>query len=577
MYFFVSGINIDSNELLLLIGIAISVLILLIVVLSFIIQHRDVNQFRKNVKESSNSLRVFVIDSHKDKVYFFNRARLRERRITSITEFYNQFPANERSKIISWIGRLLEGAPDTPMYLEINVLINYNKKSFFSLLKVEKVDRAKGLIFLESYLLKYMYAQKSKNAQIKKFLSREKYEDILFSSRNKYKGITIAINFFNKRTLNPTISHLVFAQIKNVLVPYISPTRPMLEYLDDKIVISDLKISTRAGTIALINTFKNEINRLLMITSNEERVGYTFGAAENKNFSSFDELIQTVTLLSDVAKDDKKDVIFHDIGHKVSSDGSVQHYRTEVERIVQDKKLKYEYRPIYNVTRNRLLGYQAFISPLDSFFDSIDELKTYALRTEDDKELFATIARNSISRFIQEKDGVTLRLFFPLSINEIPYVNRTFAHISSIKDTNIVLILSEDDLLSMPKDSNDSLIAMLKTFKSKGYEVSLLINNKETALPPQIYEAFDYFLISVTSHLTGRRVQGRQLPTFQSLIEQLLRYNKPIVATDIPTWELVEYIIKLGIEIVSSEAISQRSENVLPLSKKALTKLKNMN
>lgn len=576
MHLYVLGLPFTTEELFILGGVIVAILILAFLFSAFFINQGDDAAFRQKVRESSNSLRVFVIDSKNDKVSFFNRSRLEEKKTSTITEFYNHFPANERSKVVAWIGELLEGGPDVPQFLEINVLINYNKKSLFSLLQVEKVDRENGLIYLESYLLKYMYAAKTKNSHVKKFLTREKFASTIANS--PAKGMTISINLFDKRTLDKGISHLLFAQIKNVLVPYAIATRPMFENDEKHIIIGDLKLTSRASAIALVNTIKNEINRLLMISSNQDRVGFSFGIAENKYFvGDFDNLAQTVVLLSDVAKDDKKDIVFYEQGHKITSDNNAQHYRTEVERIIQDKKLKYCYRPIYNAARGRTLGYEAFVEPIDSFFDSINELKTYALRTEDDKELFATIARNCISRFIQEKDGVSLRLFFPLSVNEITYVNRTFAHISSIKEANIVLILSEDELLNLAKDTHDSLAATLKTFKSKGYEVSLLINNTESALPSQIYEVFDYFLISVTSHITGKKSQGRQLPTFQYLIEKLLRYNKPIVATNIPNWELVGYIIKLGVELVSSEAISPSSENVLPLSKKSLTKLKSMN
>ena len=157
------------------------------------------------------------------------------------------------------------------------------------------------------------------------------------------------------------------------------------------------------------------------------------------------------------------------------------------------------------------------------------------------------------------------------------YVNRTFAHISGISEANIVLILNEDELLNLPTDNNDNLIEVIKTFKSKGYEVALHLNDNEAALTNTVYEAFDAYLISVSSHISSNKSQNRQLPSFQALIEKLLRYNKPIIAIDIPSWSLVEYVIKLGVEIVSSEAIAPRDENVLPINKKSIVRLKNMN
>ena len=565
------------ENILILSGVALLGVVLIVLIISFILAQTSSKRYKNDIYETSNSLRVFIIDAKNDRVRYFNRSRLQRKKTSTITAFYNQFPANERDKIITWVGDLLDDTPNTPKYLEINVLINFNKKSYFSLLQVTKVDHTKDIIYLESYILKYMYATKTKNVKVRKFLSREKFIACL-NAYHQPKGVTFAIDFFNKRTLEEEIPHLLFSQIKNVLVPYITPYRPMIEHGDNKLIISDLKISQRTNMLAFINTLRNEINRLLMISSETDTVGFSFGVAENKYFyNSIDSLIDSVVELSQVAKEDGKDFLIYEEGKKINPEGDVLHYRTEVERIIQDKKIRYTYQPIYNAAKSRMLGYQAHFEPLDSLFDSIDELKAYAIRTEDDKELFATIARNSISRFIQQRDGVSLKLFFPLSINEIGYVNRTFSHISSIKEANIVLIFSEPEILDLSTEAMDSTIQLIKTFKSKGYEVALLIDQNEATLPSSAYEIFDFFMLSVSAHITNRKLQNRQLPSFQALIEKLLRYNRPILAIDIPTWSLVEYVIKLGIDIVSSDAIAPGDENILPLNKKSITKLKNMN
>ena len=552
-------------------------IIFTIILVTFIVMQATNAKKTSELTDASNSLRVYIIDFKNDRVRYFNRSRLQRKKTTSITAFYNHFPANDRIKIIDWIGDLLSEKESTPKYLEINVLYSYNKKSNFSILQVTKVDKENQVIYLESYILKYMYAQKSNNVSVRKFLSVEKFEEAL-TINHQAKGVTFAVEFFNKRKKGSDISHLMFAQIKNVLVPYITPYRPMLEYGDNKIIICDLKINQKTEILAFVNTLKNEINRLLMISSELNNIGYSFGVAENKYFyNSVSELLNTVVELSGIAKDDGKDMLIYEEGKKITSDSENLHFRTEVERIIQDKKIKYSYRPIYNVEKSRMVGYQAKFEPLDSFFDSIDELKSYAIRTEDDKELFSTIARNSITRFIEQKDGASLRLFFPITFPELDYVNRTFAYISSINEANIVLILNEDELLNLPKESITALVDIIMTFKSKGYEVALLLNDKETALNSTVYEVFDYFLLSVASHVTDRKSQSRQIPSFQALVEKLLRYNKPIIAIDIPSLSLVEYIIKLGVTIVGSDSIAPFDENVLPLNKKILLKLKNMN
>ena len=570
------ALSFTLNDIFMFIGLAFMAIALIFLITTFIIAQVRAKKHEKDINEAANSLRVFIIDANNDEVRYFNRSKLQRKKTSTITAFYNQFPADERYRIITWIGNLLDDVPDTPKYLEINVLINQNKKSFFSILQVSKVDHQKNLIYLESYILKYMFVKKNNSIQVRKFSSREKFLTAM-NTNNQFKGVTIGINFYNKRTLVNEIPHLIFAQIKNVLVKYITPYRLMLENGDNQIIVSDLKVSQRTSMLALINTIRIEISRLLLIYS-EEQIGFSFGIAENKHFyNQGEQLIQTITELCEIAKEDGKEFLIYEQGKKMDSENDALHYRTEVERIIQDKKIRYLYRPIYNIGSGRMLGYQASFEPLDSLFDSIDELKSYAVRTDDDKELFATIARNSISRFIQEKDGAMLKLFFPLSVNELTYVNRTFAHISSIKDANIVLILSEDDLLNLPRDSSESMIQIIKTFKSKGYDIALLLNDNEAALNSVTYEVFDFFLLSVSSHITNRKLQNRQLPSFQALIEKLLRYHKPIIAINIPTWSMVEYVIKLGIDIISSDAVAPFDQNVLPLNKKAVSKLKTMN
>ena len=146
----------DIESLIFLATIGVAIIVIALIVFSFVYLNVSHTKYVHKISDSSNSLRVFIIDSKNDQVRYFNRSRLEKKKTSTITEFYNQFPANEREKIVSWIGNLLDNTPDTPQYLEINVLINYNKKSFFSLLQVEKVDRVNGVIYLESYLLKYM-------------------------------------------------------------------------------------------------------------------------------------------------------------------------------------------------------------------------------------------------------------------------------------------------------------------------------------------------------------------------------------------------------------------------------------
>ena len=137
------------DNILLFGGILLLLIILIVVTISFAVNMSKNKKEVDELSDSSNSLRVFIIDADHDNVRYFNRSRLEKRKTSTITEFYNQFPAGERDKIITWISNLLDDVPDTPKYLEINVLFKYNKKSYFSILQLTKVDHEKRTIYLE--------------------------------------------------------------------------------------------------------------------------------------------------------------------------------------------------------------------------------------------------------------------------------------------------------------------------------------------------------------------------------------------------------------------------------------------
>ena len=121
--------SIDS--LMILIPLVLLGIILLAITISFIVVLTSSKKKLTELSDSSNSLRVYIVDAKNDRVRYFNRSRLHRKKTSSITAFYNQFPADERNKVIEWIGNLLDNVENTPKYLEVNVLFNYNKKSYF--------------------------------------------------------------------------------------------------------------------------------------------------------------------------------------------------------------------------------------------------------------------------------------------------------------------------------------------------------------------------------------------------------------------------------------------------------------
>lgn len=561
-----------NDKYLLIGGILLVLIVLAAVIITFVSTERSDSSFNTKIIDSSNSIRVFRLDIKNDRTDFYNAASLRRRRSSTLTNFYNMFPSNEREKLIDWVGGLLDKDSNTPWNLEISVVVHRNRRKYFTLLRVTKIDYENQIIHLESHLLRFMNVSRSRrnNEGFFKFSTQNALSKALKEKPNR--GYTICLRFFLKNSTDK-ISRLDFASIKNSLVPFISNHRMMIEYGLDEIFIADFKASTRGQIVQLFHQIEVDVKRRLSVRSSGDTLTYAASIIENKLLQSdLEKIIVEGEKCTITAQEEGLKYLFYEENGNLLSRENSQNYRTEVERIIYDKRFQYLYRPIYHVGRKRTIGYRAIIKPLDSFFGSIEELKSYAYKTNDDRELFSTLARNSIPRFIQQKADNNQTLFFDVSYNEISFVSRTLSHIQGIKETKVVIVISEQDFLELPSMSAESVIAMITNVRSNGYPCALKLKDQsDLTLLPKIYESFDYFIIDSDATLGSRSMN--QLPIFQKLIENLLKFNKILLADNMTSWDSVELLIRLGVEIVSSEVISPADENVLPIAKKTMLKL----
>ena len=571
---FLSLINDDLMETIMLLVAAFALFAAVIIIVLFAVSnHRDENH-NKEIRDLSNSLRIFVIDVKNDTVRYFNSAHLRDRKTSSITAFYNQFSSKERENLINWVGHLLDNNDETPKFLEVNVFIHSAKQSAASILEVQKIDYEKQVIYIESHILQTTFKSKHKGEKLDFSKKDYLFKRILMSNG---RGATFAFNFYNVLTKTADISQLAYADIRDIMVGFAEEDIIVTEEKFGQILITNLNLKGRSEMNQFVETVKSRVNRFLLIKSYSETINYTVGVIENsENFRDADTLVKNVLMVSDLTKDSENQIAyFNDIKTLLIDDQGKQ-FRTDVQEVIEDNKLHYYFQPIYNIDRRRIIAYKSTVVPYDSYFHEIETLKNYAMRTEDDKELFSTITKNVISRFVHEKNDAHYLLFYPVSFNEINYVNKSLGHIDGVNDANIVLVLKERDLSKLPDEyEEETLINQIRNFKSKGYGVALEIDDDILTLSPNLYGAFDYFNLSVATHISKKNA-GRNLPSFQGLIEKLLHYETPIVALDIQSWDIVELVYRLGVPNICSDAIAMPAENILPLQKKTIAKLGNL-
>ena len=348
------------GSIFLLVGIILAALAIIAVALMFGLSFYSNRKYETQIRDASFSVRVYTIDLENETVTFFNRSNLKKRTTFSIIKFYEHFPVDEREDLIGWINDLIDDEADVQRYKEIHVLAKHRKSNFFSFLEVKDIDYKKKVIRIDSYLLKPSNVRKAKKYELLNFSTQEAFNNQL-SNFTSTKGFTVAFDFYNLRN-NDEINHLAFVQIKNVFKNYILTTRPIIELASHQIVVSDLKATNRLQFVQLINSIRNEVNSLLMLQSLQDQIGFTMAAIENKYMMREPEkLVNTLLSLTQIARDDKEPIIWYEEGRNLDSDHGDETYRTEVERIIRDKKLRYTYRPIVDLEKCRVVGYQSFV------------------------------------------------------------------------------------------------------------------------------------------------------------------------------------------------------------------------
>ncbi|MBP5091833.1 MAG: hypothetical protein J6328_04685 [Bacilli bacterium] len=528
--------------------------------------------YKTSLNEKSNSVRVFVIDYPAQLVTFFNVTTLRDIRTMPLTDFYAQFPNEEQVKIIDWITSLLDPESEAPNYLETGVTISKLKKQYFSMLEVTSVNREKGLIHLESYIFKYMTPDKrsgnlrlSTNAEF-----RNMVENNLRS-----KGVSFCCSFRYKRTADreKPIDPRVFDQLKDVVFQTCNaPKRLLLQVSSNELVLSDFKLVGQPKALFLVDSLLKAIARHLAINSLTSSIDVRIGIVEHQYFPGDPEsILVEAKKAADLAYDINAHYSWYQSGKQstFAKDMDESSYRSEVERIINDKRLSFFFRPMFSVSEMKVVGYLSDTRPIDAYFPSIEELKNYAARADDGKALFATIAKNVVPTYIAQRLESTDILYYPIRVDEIEFVLPTFIDLVKAKPSRISFMIDEDDIRShLASMGVDGFCHAVSEIRTKGYQVSLLVNGSELTLPDTVYPVFDSYIVSFLFAGAQTGIDTKIRAELHALVEKLIKYRRPIMASDVDGWNAIELLVRSGLNYISAEALAPYETMITPLNPK---------
>ncbi|MBO4541330.1 MAG: hypothetical protein J5736_05070, partial [Bacilli bacterium] len=478
--------------------ILVILLALVVAFIFFFIQNGKEAKYKAARDDKANSVRVFVIDYPKQSVTYFNVITLRETRQMSLQDFYAQFAAEEQVGLIDWVSRLLEPNSGAENYREIDVTVDKNKKRYFSMLQVNSINYALGKIHMESYILKYMSSAKGE-ANLKVATNAE-FNDLV-KQNAKGKGISCCLSFKYKRAADSDkpIDPRIYDQLKDVVFQNCSgPKRYLLPISGNEFVLSDMKAQGQPSGMFLVDGLLKAVKRYFAINSLTSQIEARAGIVEHSYFpDDGDQIVAEARKAAEMAYETNSNYSWYQKGRRSNFAMTEASYRTEVERIINDRRLSFLFRPMFSVEKMEVIGYLSDTRPIDAYFPSIEELKNYAERADDSKNLFATIAKNVVPTYLSQRLSADDVLFYPIRIDEMGYVLETFASLGRFKNKSISFMIGEDDIRShLSSMGIDRFSMAVGEIRSKGYQCSLLVNGSELTLPDTVYAQFDSYLVS---------------------------------------------------------------------------------
>ena len=567
--------------------VSILVLFGIVMTILFIMAKNHDKRFETTIENNFENSITYIVNFEDQTVKYFNFHDLKTVTTIPYTEFLGRLAEKERNRVSNWIIDLIFGKElltDEAKICVSDVISgkSRNRNVHRRILFVANVvDRAKKIVYINSNILnnlssEYNYSKKGINR-------KDVYKD---SEANRYyshgmfaRGNMYVINIYrNPNTMAQFNEYGYCYFIANAIMnkKFLSSFYMVFTENDPlEIIILDTRPLNEFQIRRLLKAFTIDIKENLEVHGYYNF--YTFsvvGAKTSDLDNNYLDAYQKLRNVAKLCKDSDKEFMYFKNEENNSVDPE-ESYKAEVQKLLKFNSVHYEFMPVIKIAAKRVLtqGYMSYVSPKNSIFESMNEAKKYAEKYDLDKELFSMVARKVIPIFNNEKESQSLKLFYPIKINEIQYVVRSFSHLGSVGSTKYVLILDNNDLVD--NETNQELINSIKNLQSKDYEVYISIKVGDYNLRNATYSMFDGILVDAKLG-QSTRVESREFMNSRALIEKLFQFKVPVISINTTSWTEIELLVKGGVNSFISEVISEKSPMIMPLDKRPIKKLLNM-
>ena len=372
----------------------------------------------------------------------------------------------------------------------------------------------------------------------------------------------------------------ILSRFREAVGPFASGNQKIIQAAENELIIANFDMVDASQGITFSLKVIDAVDKALSVFKRKGSAAFVVrsGIVTNKDLLGDSDAILTEARRSAENNFDTDTVInFYKKGSQDFSATDELHYRTEVERLIYERKISYTYRPVYDCGALAVQGYLARALPVNTSFASIDELKNYAARAKDERNLFAAIAKNLVPRFVNERTDPSAKLYYPTRMSERGQLLPFFSRFPDSQKANLVFIFREEDVTaSLDKAGVPQFLLDIGSLKKMNFGFGIVLSGKSLSLDNEIYAACDVFFVDFSSGGDESNMDTKVRSALHALVEKLLKYKKPIIAANLMSWNAIELVVGSGINFISSDLFAPYDTMFRPIITKSVDRIKMM-
>lgn len=555
----------------------------LLIILTLIYRMITINKTLMNHYKFFVSDRIFIINLKDQVVDYFDFVDLRKIQTMSYIDFLNFFPDADQNSVRQYITQLLDiqfnpNSEEAISIININVMVGKHKFTNRAMLKCRQVDKEKQTVYIEGTRLIHTPIEHKTNT--KKNAKHDIYElgviKKMYDEGRFNKGSMYVFRFYLKpNTVNYVNDFALRAYLVDAIYSITNNNISYFFYSDNAIEFSLL--DTRQFNDYQMSRFTfdmvHQIDKYLEIHGLELNYGYNVCSAQvsdlplyfDNAYDALDKLFKTAKAINRKVSTYKSDM---------NEDSIIEStYKVEISRIIKDKDFYVNFSPYVHITNSRVIivGYLSAIIFHSNLIDDSHSVFERADEYDLTSDLYSLICRKIIPPFISQSQNVaSQKLVIEVTYKDLPEILKVVSHISKASTIKLVFMLHSIEFIDIEDDPN--IEGLFKSIRAKGYEVGMIIKQNDYVLKGATYGLFDCFFVDPEVE-NNVKIDSRSFIKAKSIVDNLAKFNKPIVAINVPNFQGIELLSKIGIKDFSSEAIGKKDKMILPVDSKVNKRL----